>query len=151
MQKGEFLQNMHIIILFNKCSRYHGCIANYPKILWHQTAVHYAHGFYGSRIWSGHMGLTFLCLCQGFSWKTQAGDWNYLKNHSLMFLVVDVGIGLGALVPLHMGLSTWTGWAIFGFLTLWWLGITLETESLERSYHLLWPSLGRHACHIFFI
>lgn len=151
MQKGEFLQNMHIIILFNKCSRYHGCIANYPKILWHQTAVHYAHGFYGSRIWSGHMGLTFLCWCQGFSWKTQAGDWNYLKNHSLMFLVVDVGIGLGALVPLHMGLSTWTGWAIFGFLTLWWLGITLETESLERSYHLLWPSLGRQACHIFFI
>lgn len=30
----------------------------------------------------------------------KAEDWNYLKNHSLMFMSVDAGIGRGVFIPL---------------------------------------------------
>lgn len=52
---------------------------------------------------------TCLCYCQDLQLEdVEAGELNHLKNHLLTCLAADAGIGLGASVPLHVDLSTWT-------------------------------------------
>lgn len=56
---------------------------------------------------------------------------------------VDAGIELGALVPLHIDLSTWTlSVSCSGLPHRVTIGFIPETDSLGKSYHLLWPRQG---------
>lgn len=76
--------------------------------MWCKTTIYYVHGIYGSGIWTGHSGFSLSLQMSGApAGRAEAGEWKHLKNHSLMCLKVDAGIGLGASVPVPMGLSTW--------------------------------------------
>lgn len=126
----------------NRCYGYHGCIANYPQILCLQPTIHYVHWFYGFQNLDRTHGFSLSLLMSGFQLedsRLRTGIiWRII--HSCLCQLMLVLGGESSFLSVYMVLSTWT---ILSFLTVWWLGTTHETESLERSCHLLRLSLGR--------
>lgn len=53
-------------------SSYSGWITSYPKTWWHKLAIYCAHGFCGSRVWTGHSRAPRYV-------SMQDGDWSHLN------------------------------------------------------------------------
>lgn len=107
---------MYRIILFNRGCRYHGCIANYPKLLWNKATLHVSLW----NLWFRNLDRTewfnlSLMMSGPSIERSEAGEWDHLKYHAVACRrwcwYWAWSLNSSSHGPLHMGAPSKLLWA----------------------------------------